>query len=339
MTSPLHQRYLELGPSERSAHHWGVILAGGDGKRLLSLTRRITGDERPKQFCAVVGRETLLDQTRDRIRRLIRPEHTVVMLTKAHDRFFGGLASDANGSQILVQPLDRGTAPAIVYSLARLLELDPDGVAAIFPSDHHFADEDAFTADLQIAFDAAEHRPDRVILLGVTPDCPETEYGWVEPGLPLGQGLPDSVCDVARFWEKPSRSRASALMKDGCLWNSFVMVGKIVAFRDLIHRALPELMNAFESIQPTLFTSEETLAVNEVYSRIRSSNFSDEVLSISSDDLAVVRSRNIGWSDLGETKRVVSVLESKRLRPDWASSIGTQGECSPPDSAKGFHGC
>ena len=58
----------------RSSHRWGVILAGGDGKRLLPLTRSITGDDRPKQFCALTGRETLLDQTRRRVSRMI-PEH------------------------------------------------------------------------------------------------------------------------------------------------------------------------------------------------------------------------------------------------------------------------
>jgi mannose-1-phosphate guanylyltransferase len=318
MNAQSHQNCLELDQPAGSRHRWGVILAGGDGKRLLPLTRRITGDDRPKQFCAVIGRETLLDQTRDRVRQIVRPEHIMVVLTKPHERFYGDLASDAECSQVLVQPFNRGTAPAIVYSLMRLSELDPDGVVAMFPSDHHFADEVALKADLDVAFDAAEHRPDRIVLLGITPDYPEAEYGWVEPGVPLGGCLPDSVCQVARFWEKPSHSLASALMDNGCLWNSFVMVGKIAAFLALIHRALPQLMGAFESIRPTLFTVRETAAVREVYSGIRPTSFSDEVLSIYSDDLAVVCSRNIGWSDLGETSRVLSVLESKRLKPEWA---------------------
>src|ERR1035437_2832282 len=73
---------------QASGHRWGVILAGGDGKRLLPLTRMIAGDDRPKQFCKVVGRETLLGQTQSRTWKLIAPEHTCAVVTKSHERFY-----------------------------------------------------------------------------------------------------------------------------------------------------------------------------------------------------------------------------------------------------------
>src|SRR5258708_14949 len=66
---------------------WGVILAGGDGTRLLPLTRKISGDDRPKQFCALTGGETLLDQTRRRVSGMIPDRQTLLLLTETHDAF------------------------------------------------------------------------------------------------------------------------------------------------------------------------------------------------------------------------------------------------------------
>ena len=95
------------------------------------------------------------------------------------------------------------------------------------------------------------------------------------------------------------------------------MIGKIDAFLTLIQRALPRLIDNFESIRPTLSTVREEAAVSDLYSGIPSSSFSDEVLSTHPYDLAVICSSNLGWSDLGETNRVLSVLESKRVKPEW----------------------
>jgi len=186
----------------------------------------------------------------------------------------------------------------------------------MFPSDHHFADEGTFAADLETAFDAAEIRPDRLMLLGIKPDFPEVSYGWIEPGAPLGASLPDSVCHVSCFWEKPSRALASALMSDGCLWNSFIMFAKVDTFWTLIQRALPRLAGAFDSIRPTLCTDREDAALHDLYAGIPSSSFSDGVLAKYPGDLGVVRGGNLGWSDLGEPGRVLSVLEREGMSPE-----------------------
>jgi len=66
----------------------GVVLAGGDCKRLLPLTRLISGDDRPKQFCALTGGETLLDQTRWRASGIVADEQTLSLLTQTHERFY-----------------------------------------------------------------------------------------------------------------------------------------------------------------------------------------------------------------------------------------------------------
>jgi mannose-1-phosphate guanylyltransferase len=304
-------------------HRWSVILAGGDGKRLLPLTRRIAGDNRPKQFCAIMDGETLLTQTRCRVKRMVHPRHTLLVVTETHERFYSDQLNDVPSSSLLVQPCNRGTTPAILYSLFRLRESDPSAVVGFFPSDHYFADDEALVAHVDSAFEAAESTPGRVVLLGIKPSSPEVAYGWIEPGASL-KNRPLGMFEVSRFWEKPNLSLASALMERGCLWNSFLMVGRVDAYLGLIRRALPGLLESFESIRPSLFTEQERGALVRLYSGIHSSNFSHEVLAESPNDLAVLSGANLGWTDLGETSRVLSVLVENGISTEWALSCAEE---------------
>lgn len=297
-------------------HRWGVILAGGDGKRLLPLIRKIAGDDRPKQFCAIMNGDTLLDQTQRRVRRMIKPAQTLLVVTKTHERFYADQLADIPSSCLLVQPHNQGTAPAILFSLLRLLELDPQAIVALFPSDHHFADDEALITHVDSAFQAAESFSGRVVLLGIAPSIPEVEYGWIEPGPPLTDHASGAVFQVRRFWEKPSLALASVLMERGCFWNSFVMVGRVDAFVSIIRCALPSLFEPFESIRSSLLTAKEPAALLELYSGIRASSFSSDVLVARPSDLAVLSCGNLGWSDLGETHRVLSVLGRKGVRAE-----------------------
>lgn len=308
---------IQFRGSDTHCHRWGVILAGGDGKRLLPLTRRITGDDRPKQFCAVVDDETLLYQTRRRISRLVPRWRTLLLLTKTHEPFYADQVSGMPSSSVLIQPCNRGTAPAILYSLMRLSEIDPKGILAFFPSDHYFSDDEAFVRQIDSAYEIAAFRPEVVILLGVTPEAPEVEYGWIEPGIPLENPGSNSVCRVSRFWEKPAQTLASALMERGCLWNSFVMFGHVNAFLNLIRHALPDLVESFESIRPSFFTTAEQAALRNLYSAIPAASFSEDALSVQPDHLAVLRATGLGWSDLGDPNRVLSVIETKGVQMEW----------------------
>jgi mannose-1-phosphate guanylyltransferase len=112
-----------------------IILAGGHGTRLLSLTRRITGRDLPNQFCTILGKETLLEQTRRRVSLSISPERTVTVLSRAHELFYSPLISETFLGNLAIQPAKRGTAAAILFGLLRLCNLQRISTVAIFPSD------------------------------------------------------------------------------------------------------------------------------------------------------------------------------------------------------------
>jgi mannose-1-phosphate guanylyltransferase len=303
------------------SERWGIILAGGDGKRLLSLTRMLTGDDRPKQFCALTGGKTLLDETRQRVARLVPENQTLLLLTQTHEKFYARELAETPPTQLLVQPYNHGTAPAIAFALMRLQAMDPDGTVAFFPSDHHFGNNEAFGDAIDLAFAQAEADRERVILLGISPEAPEESYGWIEPGASLAGPARNSVFQVKRFWEKPSRNVASRLMRRGCLWNSFVMVGRVRAFLNLLRQTLPSMLSSMAVACSAPAVSQQIDSLRVLYSSIPATNFSDDVLSANPAALSVLRADEMGWSDLGEPQRVHSVVKLQN-----AVKLQTAGE-------------
>jgi len=233
-------------------HEWAVILAGGDGTRLKSLTRQIAGDERPKQFCPVLGGATLIEETRARAGLEFADERLLYVVNRAHQRYYRAILGNQDNVRLIAQPRNRGTAPAILYSLLRIAAVDPEALVAFFPSDHYISDNRKFMTHVRSALDLARQRRELMILLGVEPESPEVEYGWIEPaGIINGQ---EKIFAVRRFWEKPHRFLAQVLQLRGCLWNSFVMVASARALLDTLAMASPQLYHSFAAVVPTFDT-------------------------------------------------------------------------------------
>jgi mannose-1-phosphate guanylyltransferase len=313
----MNDRALAPNVSDRE-HEWAVILAGGDGSRLKPLTRRIFGDERPKQFCPVLGHTTLLEQTQGRVALELASERTLFVLNRSHEAYYIPILGDRRSNNLVVQPSNRGTAPAILYSLFRIAMTDPRALVAFFPSDHYISDNEKFMRHIRIALDTARRRMDLVILLGLDPESPESEYGWIEPAEMIA-GLA-SVFRVQRFWEKPNQLLAQVLQLRGCLWNSFVMVASVQALLDIIESAIPKLYRSFACISPLFGTRGETKAINHIYKQLAETNFSHEVLSLRPKRLAVLKVTGVRWNDLGEPNRVIASLNMAGIRPHWVET-------------------
>ena len=293
---------------------WGLILAGGQGLRLRELTRVIAGDERPKQFCSLLGGETLLEQTRRRLARAVSPARTLVVLTRSHERFYRSLLETMPPDCAVVQPEDRGTAAAILYGLLRIAKVAPLTSVVVFPSDHYVADDGIFMTHVSAALDAVRARPDLLVLLGIEPHTAETQYGWIEPADPI----PDTpLFRVRRFMEKPSPAWAQRLLERGCLWNTFVMVGRVPAFCGLIRHTAPKLYAAFADASISLGTSSEAPTMRALYAQLAPISFSHRMLGARPRNLAVLPVKGVYWTDLGAPERVIDTRASLGVSPDW----------------------
>ena len=295
---------------------WGIVLAGGEGTRLLALTRHIAGQDRPKQFCAVSGGRTLLGDTLARIVPLIAPERTVVVGTRAHT---GHLRQELPGPvpHLLVQPENKGTAPAILWPAHWIAQRDPEAVVAVFPSDHFIHPTPGFLAYVAEAVEIAQRHPDLVVLLGAEPDRAEDGYGWIEPGARLAGTAWASR--VEGFWEKPAPEQAASFQRRGFLWNCLIMVGRVQALRRLGRVHVPDLDARLRRMGELAGGPREAWATPQAYGSMPESNFSRDVLESSVASLLVLPIRGVHWSDWGTPDRVVQTLLEIGATPPWLS--------------------
>ena len=299
-----------------ASHRWGLVLAGGDGVRLRELTQPVWGADRPKQFCPVLGNSTLLEDTRQRAERSVPPGQILYSLTQAHEQYYLPILAD-RPAQRIVQPSNKGTAPAIFSALIHMAKRDPNAIVVILPCDHYYSPESAFTTTLESAFEISEQRSSSVVLLGAEPKSPEVDYGWIEAGETIGRH--SGLSQVGGFREKPQLPVAEALLREGALWNTFVMVGHVCTFLEMAWAAVPSLLQALESREVALFPSGEIRIPDAVYDRIAPTDFSRQVLSTATHRLLALRLGNVEWSDLGDPYRVLTtILEKSGDLPSWA---------------------
>lgn len=282
---------------------WAIVLAGGDGTRLTSYVERRFGEPRPKQYCAFSGTRSMLQHTIDRAVRLTgAAERTVTIIAASHERW-ARPQLDGHPGQVIVQALNRGTGPGVFLPLAWVRARDPNAVVYLLPSDHYVRPHDRFVAAVAAAGDAAAANPDRIILAGVTPDGPESEYGYIEPAGPEAGLRP-----VGRFVEKPSMEAATRAISRGALWNTMVLAARVDTLWAAGRACLPDMMSHFDLLVDMIDTPFERAAVHDVYLSMPCADFSRDVLEREAARCLVTRLDGIEWSDWGRAERVEATI-------------------------------
>lgn len=289
----------------RYSNRWALVLAGGSGTRLQSLTTDATGASVPKQFCSLTGGASLLEEALARAASVAPPSQVVVVVAAEHRWLWSNALPDIPPQNIIVQPRNRGTANGILLGVTAILERDADAIVAIVPSDHFVAREDVLARALDRAMVAvAGARSASVGFLGLTPENADPELGYIVRGEPLGDGS----CAVARFIEKPPRADAVKLLMRRALWNSFILVARAAALVSLVALRHPVEVTAFRALWQQASRSALPCDVERLYETLRDVDFSRHVVEGTTAPLHVVPVPACGWSDLGTPQRVAECL-------------------------------
>lgn len=268
-----------------------VLLCGGAGTRLWPLSRK----SYPKQFVPLIGDESLFQASANRL--IGKGFAGPVVITASDFRFIVTEQLQAIGvdpGAILIEPEGRNTAPAVLAAALHVAANDPDGLLLVAPSDHVVPDAKAFRDAVAVGVPAA--RDGRIVTFGITPDRPETGYGYLELAKPpVGQG----PFDLSRFVEKPDMDAAVQMLNAGSyLWNAGIFLFSARAIIAAFTEFAPDLMAPVKA-------AYDGAEVDLGFLRLAPDPWG-RADDISIDYAVMERARNLsvvpfgaGWSDLG----------------------------------------
>ena len=279
-----------------------VIMAGGSGTRLWPLSRALY----PKQFLALNGPQTLFQQAHLRLKGLDATDIQVVAPCIVGNEEHRFLVLDqlrevkADPSSLLLEPVGRNTAPAVALAALQATAAGQDPILVVTPADQTVVDVEAYTQALQTAIRAAAGGD--IVILGITPDRPETGFGYIH----AGDAAADGAHTVQAFVEKPDRKTAEGyLAKGGYYWNSGMFVMRASRWLAALSHFRPDIAQATEA-------SFKARATDNIFVRPDKAAFS--AVPSESVDYAVMEQcprqpeagfkvrmvpLDAGWSDLG----------------------------------------
>jgi mannose-1-phosphate guanylyltransferase len=281
-------------------HHYGLILAGGRGTRFWPRSRKRSA----KQVLNVVGDRSLIQATVDRIAPVIPPERLWV-LTNHHLRdTIAAQLPEIPRRQILAEPAQRNTAPAIGLAAQILHGIDPDAVMGVFPADHVVGKSAAYRTVLKSALKSAG--AGNLMVVGIQPRWPETGYGYIQ--FPRGTRSGASTSQpVQKFHEKPDLARAKRYLSAGhYYWNSGMFFWRTGVFLEEFRHHLPRTATLLAAL-PAFGSRRFSDALADTFPLCENISIDYAVLE-RSKKVAGIPAADFGWNDVGSWNAVYELL-------------------------------
>lgn len=268
-----------------------LIMAGGRGERFWPKSRQSL----PKQFLSLTNDgKTMIQLTVERILPLVAMEDIYIATNAAYRHLVREQLPELPECNILCEPVGRNTAPCIGLGAVHIAHKYDDAVMIVLPSDHLIKHHGVFAETLSAACDVAE-KDSNLVTIGITPNYPETGYGYIKTN---PSKTYEKAFSVERFVEKPNYDLAKSYVQSGdYYWNSGMFVWKISSVLSNMSIFMPETYQGLKTIQSAIGTAEEDAVLQKVFPDFISDSIDYGIMEKASDIYLIPG--NFGWDDVG----------------------------------------
>ena len=268
-----------------------LIMAGGKGERFWPRSRVSL----PKQFLSLTDDgKTMIQLTVERISPLVNIEDVYIATNKNYKELVKQQLPGIPEENILCEPVGRNTAPCIGLGAAHVAKKYDDATMIVLASDHLIKNNEIFTETFTQACEVAE-KGENLVTIGITPNYPETGYGYIKYDQNTKEGSADAV---EKFVEKPVLEVAKEYLADGhYLWNSGMFVWKVSTILNNFKKLLPESYAALMKIKESVGTADEEAVLNKEFMNLEAESV-DYAIMEKADNIYIIPG-NFGWDDIG----------------------------------------
>ena len=271
-----------------------VIMAGGKGERFWPRSRR----NMPKQFLSLTNDgKTMIQLTVERIKPLVEIEDVFIVTNKDYKTLVKEQLPNLPEENIILEPMAKNTAPCIGLASMYIKKKYEDAVIVVLPSDHLIKFNSMFINTLKDAAETAEEG-NNIVTIGITPNYPETGYGYINFGNEKPNSKNNDVYIVERFVEKPNIEKAKEYLLSGkYLWNSGMFVWKASTILGQFEKLLPDTYKGLLKIEESIGTEEADQVLETEFSKFKSESIDYGIMERAEDIYTIPG--NFGWDDVG----------------------------------------
>jgi mannose-1-phosphate guanylyltransferase len=286
-----------------------VIMAGGAGTRFWPASRAAL----PKQLLALVGQDSMLRQTVDRLDDLVTPDRTLIVTNERLVRAVGEQLPELPPASIVGEPCKRDTAPCIGLAAVLVSRTDPDATMAVLPADHVIRQTERFQAAVRQAVGLVQKQPDRIVTFGIRPTYPAEVFGYIQRGARIDtndDAAPTFV--VKRFREKPNLATATEYLASGdYYWNSGIFIWKAKTVLAALAQHQPEMLAHLQKIGAAWGTPDQEQVFKTEFTAIKGISIDYAVME-HAKNIAVIEAP-YDWDDLGSWQSLARLAGADHL--------------------------